>query len=68
MSKEYPQFQLMEHILNVASITCDFCNERKRMECMESDEAMDVWYEDGWRARKKCYCPKCAKKKLKNSK
>ena len=62
---DYPEFQLIDHIMITCEITCDNCGKQDIMRCMESEEAMDAWYREGWRGRRKCYCPKCARKKLK---
>jgi hypothetical protein len=67
MSTNYPELQLIDHILSHHTITCDNCGKVETYNAMESEEAMDVFYRDGWRGRNKCYCPKCAKKKLKNN-
>ncbi len=61
---EYPEVQLFDFVCTETTITCDLC---KKSETISEDgaEAVDVWYREGWRGRSKCYCPNCAKKKLK---
>lgn len=43
------------------TIECDAC-ERMDIEDAEVLEAVDAFYKNGWRVRKKvCYCPTCSK-------
>lgn len=62
--KENPEMQLVDHILITSEITCDFCGVK---EIIDDPEAEYNFYQEGWRGRAKCYCPKCAKKKLKKN-
>lgn len=64
--KDYPETQLYDFVMTETTITCDFC---KKSETIDEDgaEAIDAWYHDGWRGRRRCYCPECAKKKLKRN-
>ena len=61
---DYPETQLYDFVMTESAITCDFCKETDTIDD-DGDAAIDHWYHEGWRGRTKCYCPKCAKKKLK---
>lgn len=60
----YPETQLYDFIITESTIICDLCKKTDTIDT-DSDEAIDYWYNEGWRGRKKCYCPECAIKKLK---
>lgn len=62
----YEPMDLCDSIETECTITCSSCG--KQSICFtDSDEAMDVFFEEGWRATKSgnVYCPECASKKLK---
>jgi hypothetical protein len=63
--KEYEAMDLYDFIETESSITCSSC--RKTDSVMYADSGEEFFFEEGWRAtRENVYCPKCAKKKLKN--
>jgi len=59
--------QLWESITSIHEIHCDFCKNSDSEMCGDDFDACSAFYHKGWRARKKTYCPECAKKKLKKS-
>lgn len=65
----YNPEDLVEAIVVIHMIRCDACDVRDEEVAMSSEEdsAFEL-YKKGWRitSRQKVYCPKCAKKKLKN--
>jgi uncharacterized Zn finger protein (UPF0148 family) len=64
---KYEPFDLYDSIETECTITCSNCGRQSSVHGIESDNAADVYFDEGWRATKNgnVYCPKCAKKKLK---
>jgi len=58
--------QLYESILSTHDITCGNCGIIDSVHNIDEYEACEFFYTEGWRARNNTYCPRCAKKKLKN--
>ena len=66
-SVENKHYLLLESINIVAEISCSRCDKEDSMDCFDIEEAIEGYYNDGWRATDKhTYCKKCAKKYLKN--
>lgn len=63
---ENPEIQLYEHTVVSTEIVCDFCSTKRTL-YGDDDDAIKHFYSIGWRGRTKCYCPDCAKKKLKKT-
>ena len=62
MSKD---FQLLESINLIATISCSKCDKEDESSCFDIDEAIKEFYSAGWRATENyTYCRKCAKKFL----
>ena len=69
MSRDNPEFQLIDSIELVAHISCSRCDKEEESPCMDLDEAMQGFYSEGWRSTEKhTYCKKCSKKYLKPKK
>ncbi len=69
MITENDEFQLVDCVWCMSKIICDLCGKEDQMDNADMDEAIDFFFNEGWRSPKsKCYCPKCARKKLKKSK
>jgi len=67
MSEEkYKAEQLWGELVSEHTISCTKCRKTDNiMQCDEYD-ACESFFEDGWRkTNAHCYCPKCAKKYLK---
>ena len=61
--KEYDKFD--GFISSIIQISCTNCDGESETDGDEFD-APEIFYEEGWRATStNCYCPNCAKKKLK---
>ena len=67
--KKNPEMQLMDSVHLTAEICCSKCDKEDSSDCNDDLEAMQGFYEEGWRATERnTYCPKCAKKYLKAKK
>jgi len=65
MSKAKMAYDLMAFTSNTTTIKCTKCQET-RTEWLDEYDAVDYFFEKGWRATENhCYCPKCSKKYLK---
>lgn len=61
--KEYEAYDLEPFIEISADINCSNC---KKSDSCWQNPGEDYFFNEGWRAtRDNCYCPECAKKKLK---
>jgi hypothetical protein len=67
---KYEPMDLYDSIETECTITCSNCGTQRSAMYVDSDEAVDVFFEEGWRATKSgnVYCPQCASKKLKSKK
>lgn len=64
--KEKALDNLNEFVVTESSVECTYCGVG---EMQYADNDPEYFYDLGWRAtRSDCYCPKCAKKRLKNLK
>ena len=65
MTKEEKiKLKLYDYIECVTSLGCSNCNTIEEIFGVDADT--EPFYELGWRATEyNCYCPECAKKKLK---
>lgn len=65
---KYEPMDLYDSIETECIITCSNCGTQRSAMYVDSDEAVDVFFEEGWRATKSgnVYCPQCASKKLKS--
>lgn len=65
MGKKYTKSDLLDSIQTVSTIICTVCEgEDEIMD--DTYESVEYFFKEGWRATtKKTYCPKCAKKYLK---
>ena len=64
---KYEPIDLWDSIETESTITCSNCGIQSSLSFVDSDEATDIFFEEGWRGTKKgnVYCPKCSSKKLK---
>lgn len=64
---KYEPIDLLDIIETECTITCSNCGIQSSLRFVDTDEATDIFFEEGWRATKKgnVYCPECSNKKLK---
>ncbi len=56
-------FKLVDLITSIHTIECVRCNLQQVSHTDDVNDAMEHFYESGWRVfRNKCYCQHCAKK------
>ena len=66
MAKGKSSDDLLDEIVTESTITCSFCKETQSLMFCDQYDAAERFFDDGWRmGTTKCYCPKCADKKLK---
>lgn len=63
----YKPEDLWDSIETECTITCSNCGMQSDLHCVDSCDATDIFFEEGWRATKSgnVYCPECTTKKLK---
>ena len=65
MAKYKPE-DLFDEIMSTHEICCSNCKTTDTVVGCDDFDACQSFFNDGWRkTTEKCYCPKCAKKKLK---
>lgn len=57
--------QLIDDIYTESILKCHVCKRSATKLMVGIYSAARYFYEDGWRARKRVYCPQCAERKLK---
>lgn len=64
--KETQVDKIVEAIVTGHYINCNFCDNQLEICAVDEFDAADFFYKKGWRIpRLLTYCPKCAKKYLK---
>lgn len=64
---KYEPIDLWDSIETECTITCSNCGMQSEIHGIDSCEATDIFFGEGWRVTKSgnVYCSKCASKKLK---
>ena len=66
MAKKYVATDLFDEIITTQEIKCSGCNVVKQEMNMDSMDACEVFFNQGWKKTKEnVYCPDCSSKKLK---
>lgn len=67
IKSRYSSEQLIDFCQEEVTLYCTNCKESQTEHNVDSNWGSEIFFEKGWRGTENnCYCPKCAKKKLKN--
>lgn len=60
--KAIDKAELMNHVLSIHKIECEKCHVTDEVGYCDEFDALDSFYEIGWRiVKEKCLCKKCQK-------
>lgn len=63
---KYKAEDFLDELLTMHQISCSKCGRTSSVLHCDEYDACEAFFEEGWRKTKdNCYCPKCAKEKLK---
>lgn len=66
-NRKYFPVDLIAKLKTTYHIFCDNCNKEETMYNLDDYTSAALFFQHGWRVTKfnNCYCPRCAKSKLK---